>query len=77
MAEQTFFDVAKRSYADVAREPGVDTTQFLEATETVVSMFGRSRARTSGRAAPLTPRSLWVHGLLRRAERHEREHQGG
>jgi len=36
-----FFDTIKRSYEDVEiREDGIDTEQFLEATESLVTIFG-------------------------------------
>ncbi|KAL7273021.1 hypothetical protein RUND412_004140 [Rhizina undulata] len=40
MADQTFFDTAKKNYKDVPVVDGkVATTEFLEASETVVSLF--------------------------------------
>ncbi|KAM0792298.1 hypothetical protein ACM66B_004987 [Microbotryomycetes sp. NB124-2] len=35
----TYFETVKRSYVDVPTEPGVDTVQFLEATEGLIKMF--------------------------------------
>ncbi|KAF8311218.1 GLTP-domain-containing protein [Clavulina sp. PMI_390] len=35
----TFFNRITKSYADVSREPGVDTTAFLEASEGVLALF--------------------------------------
>ncbi|KAI9261680.1 glycolipid transfer protein domain-containing protein [Phascolomyces articulosus] len=37
----TYFDTIKRSYTDVEIANGVDTTQFLEATEGVVNLFDK------------------------------------
>jgi hypothetical protein len=36
----TFFDTLSRSYADVDTSNGIDTNQFLEASEGLVKMFG-------------------------------------
>ena len=36
----TFFDKMKRSYEDVDRSGGINTSQFLEASESLVTMFG-------------------------------------
>lgn len=37
----TFFDTMKRSYEDVEVTPkGINTSQFLEASESLVSLFG-------------------------------------
>ena len=37
----TFFDTIKRSYTDVEiTEKGINTEQFLEASESLVTMFG-------------------------------------
>ena len=37
----TFFDVMKRSYEDVElTDKGINTSQFLEASESLVLMFG-------------------------------------
>lgn len=38
----TFFDTLTRSYADVDTSKGTDTMQFLEASEGLVKMFGKS-----------------------------------
>lgn len=39
----TFFDTAKRSFADVpVQGTEIPTTEFLEAAETVVALFGTS-----------------------------------
>ncbi|KAK4053800.1 hypothetical protein OIV83_001456 [Microbotryomycetes sp. JL201] len=35
----TYFETVKRSFVDVPTEPGVDTIQFLEATEGLIKMF--------------------------------------
>ncbi|UZJ51357.1 hypothetical protein CBS101457_000677 [Exobasidium rhododendri] len=35
----TYFETVRKSYADVATEPGVDTSQFIEATEGVIKLF--------------------------------------
>jgi hypothetical protein len=42
MADQTFFDKVKRSFSDVTVHPdnGIETAQFLEACEGLVSLFG-------------------------------------
>lgn len=41
-ADQTWFDTIKRSFADVPidAEEGVSTTEFLEAAEALVTLFG-------------------------------------
>ena len=38
----TFFDTAKRSFKDVTvgSDNGINTTEFLEAAESVVALFG-------------------------------------
>ena len=37
----TFFDTIKRSYLDVEiTDKGINTAQFLEASESLVTMFG-------------------------------------
>jgi hypothetical protein len=36
----TYFETLKRSYTDVDTNKGVDTEQFLEATEGLVKLFG-------------------------------------
>lgn len=36
----TYFDTLKRSYTDVDIAEGINTQQFLEATEGVVKLFG-------------------------------------
>jgi len=39
----TFFDSIKRSYENVdITDKGIDTSQFLEASESLVTMFGMS-----------------------------------
>jgi hypothetical protein len=40
----SFFATIRRSYEDVAVSPddGIDTVQFLEATESLVTIFGRN-----------------------------------
>lgn len=35
-----YFDTLKRSYTDVDTTDGINTQQFLEATEGVVKLFG-------------------------------------
>ncbi|KAG1086568.1 hypothetical protein G6F42_020938 [Rhizopus arrhizus] len=35
----TYFDTLKRSYVDVDTSKGIDTEQFLEATEGLVKLF--------------------------------------
>lgn len=37
----TYFDTLKRSYVDVDTSKGIDTEQFLEATEGLVKLFGK------------------------------------
>lgn len=37
----TFFDTLSRSYVDVDLTKGIDTEQFLEATEGLVKLFGK------------------------------------
>ena len=37
----TYFDSIKRSYTDVEIADGINTEQFLEATEGVVKLFGK------------------------------------
>jgi hypothetical protein len=38
----TFFDTLKRSYQDVEiTDKGINTSQFLEASESLVTMFGK------------------------------------
>ncbi|KAK6525631.1 hypothetical protein TWF281_010685 [Arthrobotrys megalospora] len=39
MATETWFDGLKRNFKDVPTEPGVDTKQFLEASESLVTLF--------------------------------------
>ncbi|KAF7727914.1 hypothetical protein EC973_006913 [Apophysomyces ossiformis] len=36
----SFFETVKRSYVDVDTSKGIDTEQFLEATESLVTLFG-------------------------------------
>lgn len=36
----TFFDTLERSYVDVDLSKGIDTDQFLQATEGLVKLFG-------------------------------------
>jgi hypothetical protein len=38
----TFFDTLSRSFADVDTSKGIDTMQFLEASEGLVKMFGKA-----------------------------------
>jgi hypothetical protein len=38
----TYFDTLARSYVDVDTSKGVDTEQFLEATEGLVKLFGKN-----------------------------------
>lgn len=42
MASTTYFHTVARSYTDVDTSKGVDTAQFLEATEGVVTLFGKT-----------------------------------
>jgi Glycolipid transfer protein (GLTP) len=44
----TFFDKMKRSYKDVDTTGGINTTQFLEASESLVTLFGISLKNTTG-----------------------------
>lgn len=37
----TFFDSLARSYTDVDLSKGIDTEQFIEATEGLVKLFGK------------------------------------
>lgn len=37
----SYFDTLKRSYVDVDTSKGIDTEQFLEATEGLVKLFGK------------------------------------
>lgn len=39
--KMTYFDTLSRSYVDVDTNKGVDTEQFLEATEGLVKLFGK------------------------------------
>ena len=36
----TFFDTLKRSFTDVPVDSGIATTQFLEAAESLTTLFG-------------------------------------
>lgn len=38
----TYFETVTRSYTDVDTSKGINTEQFLEATEGVVKLFGNS-----------------------------------
>lgn len=38
----TFFDTLSRSYTNVDISNGIDTIQFLEATEGLVKLFGKT-----------------------------------
>jgi hypothetical protein len=52
----TFFDTLKRSYQDVQiTDKGINTSQFLEASESLVTMFGKP---------PTTLRELTCSDLL-------------
>ena len=43
----TFFDTLKRSYQDVEiTDKGINTSQFLEASESLVTMFGKTPQST-------------------------------
>lgn len=43
----TFFDTIKRPYQDVqVTDKGINTTQFLEASESLVTMFGNPLSHT-------------------------------
>ena len=53
----TFFDTIKRPYQDVQiTDKGINTTQFLEASESLVTMFGNppSHARHPQTVVKLT-----------------------
>jgi hypothetical protein len=41
-ADQTWFDTINKSFADVSigAEDGISTTEFLEAAESLVTLFG-------------------------------------
>ena len=44
MAGATFFDKAKRSFTDVPTDvqgEGIETSSFLEASESLVALFGK------------------------------------
>ena len=49
----TFFETAKRSFKDVNCDDGINTTEFLEAAEAVVSLFstcpGRKKRKRKGK----------------------------
>lgn len=48
MSGPTYFDIAKRSFKDVPVVNGeIATTEFLEAAESVVSLFGTSLLTTA------------------------------
>ena len=67
----TFFDTIKRSYEDVEiTDNGINTVQFLEASESLVSLFG-----TQDYCHLLMCRSAWIGSLCCRQEWHEWQHQ--
>src|ERR1700694_3720806 len=67
----TFFDLMKRSYEDVEiTDRGINTSQFLEASESLVSLFGISCD------TQLICRPPGINSILSRQERYERKYQG-
>jgi hypothetical protein len=40
---QTFQQVITRSFTDVDTKSGIDTDQFLEATDGMIAMFGKKK----------------------------------
>jgi hypothetical protein len=52
---KTFFTTAKRSFKDVPiqEDKQIPTTEFLEASESLVTLFGKSTPITSHALGPL------------------------
>lgn len=69
----TFFDNIKRSYENVEiTEKGINTSQFLEASESLVTLFGELLLKIG---PELTGRSFGFNSICSCKERYEWEHQ--
>jgi hypothetical protein len=56
----TFYDTIKRSYENVEiTDKGINTSQFLEASESLVTMFGINPSKL----AELMRRSPWINSF--------------
>ena len=79
MTEQTAFQkVITRSYTDVDTENGINTGQFLEATDGMINMFGlcpfflyKEILCFSSSSLLRVYRFIWQQCLQRSAERYE------